>query len=270
MWPYQDYRAGRSSPSNLALLPVAERTFEVTLAGTLLHEYIDWRTAVDVKTVNDFRDTMEQLSVRALAVYREFVHDDPALFTLFLNVTPVAELADARFGSRPAYRPGAQPGIEGIRAIPWGFGWTQIRLMLPGWLGVGTALAEALATPEGQAKLTQMARTWPFFDDLLAKIQMVCAKTDLDIARAYVQQLHGDQALLQRLEAEYVRTVDARCCGFTRQPTSFWEIHQCCRRPSHFGIHMLTPSRCSRSSYCDANARSPNRLLGLPKPWRQR
>ncbi|HXC25374.1 MAG TPA: phosphoenolpyruvate carboxylase [Gemmatimonadaceae bacterium] len=200
---------GEIISQQFGLLPVAERTFEVTLAGTLLHECIDWRTELDPQTVIGFRDTMERLSVRALAVYREFVHDDPALFTLFLDVTPVAELADARFGSRPAYRPGAQPGIEGIRAIPWGFGWTQIRLMLPGWLGVGTALAEALATPEGHAQLTHMARTWPFFDDLLAKIQMVCAKTDLDIARAYVQQLHGNQALLQRLEEEYVRTVDA-------------------------------------------------------------
>ena len=200
---------GEIISQQFGLLPIAERTLEVTLTGTLLQESVDWRTELDSQTVIAFRETMERLSTRALDVYREFVHDDPTLFKLFLDVTPVAELANARFGSRPAYRPGAQPGIDGIRAIPWGFGWTQIRLMLPGWFGVGTALTEALATPDGQAQLTRMARTWPFFDDLLAKIQMVCAKTDFDIAREYVQQLHGDQTLLRRLEAEYARTVDA-------------------------------------------------------------
>ena len=77
-----------------------------------------------------------------IGFYRDLVHERPELFTLFRTATPIAELADARFGSRPAYRPGANAGIDGIRAIPWGFGWTQIRLMLTGWLGVGTALAE--------------------------------------------------------------------------------------------------------------------------------
>jgi phosphoenolpyruvate carboxylase len=79
--------------------------------------------------------------------------------------------------------------------------------MLPGWLGVGTALAEVAAEPEGLAVLRRMARGWPFFDDLLAKIEMVCAKADLTVAHAYVARLGGDAALLARLEAEYARTV---------------------------------------------------------------
>jgi phosphoenolpyruvate carboxylase len=137
------------------------------------------------------------------------VHDRPELFTLFRVATPIAELADARFGSRPAYRPGANAGIDGIRAIPWAFGWTQIRLMLTGWLGVGTALAEACASESGLAELRHMARSWPFFDDFLAKVEMVCAKTDLEIARAYVERLGGDTALLSRLEEEFGRTVDS-------------------------------------------------------------
>jgi phosphoenolpyruvate carboxylase len=141
-------------------------------------------------------------------VYRELVHEGDALFALFRVATPIEELAGARFGSRPAFRPGATTGIEGIRAIPWSFGWTQIRFMLPGWLGVGTALGEAAATPEGLELLRRMARAWPFFDDLLAKIEMVCAKADLDVARAYVARLGGDAALLAELEAEFARTVD--------------------------------------------------------------
>ena len=76
--------------------------------------------------------------------------------------TPIDELANARFGSRPAYRPGAKAGIEGIRAIPWGFGWTQIRLMLTGWLGVGTALGDEVSTRAGLRRVQRMAETWPF------------------------------------------------------------------------------------------------------------
>jgi phosphoenolpyruvate carboxylase len=200
---------GEIISQQFGLLPVAERTLEVTLAGALLQEFNDWPSAVSNDDMARFRATMSSLAERGLAVYRDLVHEHDALFTLFRVATPVDELADARFGSRPAYRPGAAPGIGGIRAIPWGFGWTQIRLMLTGWLGAGTALGEMASTAEGLATLRAMARQWPFFDDLLGKIEMVCAKTDLEIARAYVVQLGGDIELLDRLEAELRRTVDA-------------------------------------------------------------
>jgi phosphoenolpyruvate carboxylase len=199
---------GEIISQQFGLAPIAERSLEVTLSGTLLHAFTDWREGIAPDEIERFRVTMEALAARSLGVYRDLVHDNDALFTLFLTATPVTELAAARFGSRPAYRPGAKPGIGGIRAIPWQFGWTQIRLMLPGWLGVGTALADVGATPDGLAVLQRMARDWPFFDDLLAKIEMVCAKADLEIARAYVERLGGDTALLASLEAEFARTVD--------------------------------------------------------------
>jgi len=196
------------------LLPVAERTMEVTLAGTLLQTVLSSRPKEGIRTSQDeseFRSVMADLSARSLQVYRELVHENKALFALFRTVTPIDELADARFGSRPAYRPGAGEGIGGIRAIPWQFGWTQIRLMLPGWLGVGTALSHYTATPDGLALMRRMARGWPFFDDLLAKIEMVCAKADLEIAREYVTELGSkrDVALFGQLEQEFHRTVDA-------------------------------------------------------------
>jgi phosphoenolpyruvate carboxylase len=199
---------GEIISQQFGLAPIAERTLEVTLSGTLLHEFTDWRSDVAPAEVERFRETMEILSARSLELYRELVHDNHTLFDLFLEATPVGELAGARFGSRPAYRPGAKKGIEGIRAIPWQFGWTQIRLMLPGWLGVGTALAEFGARPDGLALLKRMATAWPFFDDMLAKIEMVCAKTDLEIARAYVERLGGDKQLFERLQAEFALTVD--------------------------------------------------------------
>jgi phosphoenolpyruvate carboxylase len=152
---------------------------------------------------------MGDLARRGLTVFRELAYEGDALFRMFRSVTPVEALANARFGSRPAYRPGAKAGIEGIRAIPWVFGWTQMRLMLPGWLGVGTALGHYVATPGGLDLLKRMAQRWPFFDDLLSKIEMVCAKSDMQIARLYVETLGGDMALFERLEVEFDATVGA-------------------------------------------------------------
>ena len=200
---------GEIISQQFGLLPVAERTLEVMLSGVLLHEFPDEATALSADEEREFRGVMSDLAARGLAVYRELVHERKELFALFRAATPIDELADARFGSRPAYRPGAGEGIGGIRAIPWGFGWTQVRLMLTGWLGAGTALARHASTPEGLDVLQRMASRWPFFDDLLGKIEMVCAKTDIEIARLYVGTLGGDLALLSRLEREFENAVDA-------------------------------------------------------------
>jgi phosphoenolpyruvate carboxylase len=198
---------GEIISQQFGLLPIAERTLEVMLGGVLLQEFTDWRDGREASQVAQFRETMDALAARSLRVYRALVHESPELFELFRAVTPIEELADARFGSRPAYRPGSKPGVGGIRAIPWQFGWTQIRLMLPGWLGAGTALAEIAGTLNGMEQVREMAGAWPFFDDLLAKIEMACATADLEIARAYVTRLGGDVRLFEQLEEEYARTV---------------------------------------------------------------
>jgi phosphoenolpyruvate carboxylase len=200
---------GEIISQQFGLLPLAERTLEVTVSGALLQEFRLPDGVADPSADAEHREVMRRLSHRALEVYRATAHEQSALFDLFTRVTPIAELADARFGSRPSFRPGAAKGIDGIRAIPWGFGWTQIRLMLTGWLGAGTALAEEAATEQGLSRLRNMVRRWPFFDDMIGKIEMVCAKTDLEIARTYVHQLGGDVVLLEQLEAEFHRTVDA-------------------------------------------------------------
>ncbi|HMG12543.1 MAG TPA: phosphoenolpyruvate carboxylase, partial [Gemmatimonadaceae bacterium] len=200
---------GEIISQQFGLVRVAERTLEVTAAGVLLHEFSDWRKKVGVKEVEDFREVMDRVSTRSRDVYHQLVYENEALFQLFRMATPIDELANARFGSRPAYRPGAKAGIEGIRAIPWGFGWTQIRLMLTGWLGVGTALGEEVSTRSGLRRMQRMAESWPFMDDLLGKAEMVCAKTDVEIARAYVRHLGGDLKLLESLIRENQRAVDA-------------------------------------------------------------
>ncbi|MDQ3949596.1 MAG: phosphoenolpyruvate carboxylase [Gemmatimonadota bacterium] len=198
---------GEIISQQFGLLPIAERTLEVMLGGVLLHEFTDWRDGQSADEIERFLSTMDALAARSLQVYRSLVHENDELFELFRAVTPIEELADARFGSRPAYRPGAKAGVGGIRAIPWQFGWTQIRLMLPGWLGAGAALADVAGAPGGLELLREMTRAWPFFDDLLAKIEMACATADLEIARAYVGRLGGNLRLFEQLEEEHARTV---------------------------------------------------------------
>src|SRR6266568_1652351 len=200
---------GEIVSQNFGLLSVAERSLELMLSGVLLHRFEDWRNGLEPGEETRFREVMDRLAAEALPCYRNLVYGSEDLFRLFLETTPVRELADVRFGSRPAYRARGEETIEGIRAIPWVFGWTQTRLMLPGWLGVGTALEAVATEPGGLVVLRRMAHAWPFFDDLLAKIEMVCAKADLAIARMYVRELGGDLALFDHLENEFRRTIAA-------------------------------------------------------------
>jgi phosphoenolpyruvate carboxylase len=190
-------------------LPLAARSLEVMLSGTLVAS-LQERSELEPGEETRFREVMDRLAEEALVVYRRLVHEDDRLFRLLLRATPVEELAHVHFGSRPAYREAGAGTVQGIRAIPWVFGWTQIRLNLPAWLGAGTALSRVAGEPGGRAVLRRMARTWPFFDDLLGKIEMICAKTDPEIARAYVSRLSpGDLDLMDELEGEFSRTVEA-------------------------------------------------------------
>jgi phosphoenolpyruvate carboxylase len=188
---------------------IADRSLEILVTGSLLARFSDWRSALGPGEEERFRSAMEEMVATALPVYRQLVYDDPRLFSLFQTSTPIAELAHVHYGSRPAFRQGRAGTMAGIRAIPWVFGWTQTRLMLPGWLGVGSALAAFCAKPSGLDLLRRMAQAWPFCDDLLAKVEMVCAKADMEIARAYVDRLAEDPSLWPELEAEYWRTVES-------------------------------------------------------------
>lgn len=200
---------GEVVSQKFGLLPIAERSLEVMLTGTLLASFHDWRQHVDPEEQRRFREVMDRLAELALPIYRERVHEGDALFHLFQQCTPVRQLAQVHFGSRPAYREKGTGTMEGIRAIPWVFGWMQIRLALPSWLGVGTALSTVLEEPDGLETLQRMVACWPFFDDFLGKVEMVCAKADPRIARAQVEHLGGDLSVLEELTAEFQRTVES-------------------------------------------------------------
>ncbi|MEL6186899.1 MAG: phosphoenolpyruvate carboxylase, partial [Myxococcota bacterium] len=197
---------GEVISQKFALPDIAERSLEVMLTGTLMATLEDWRTRVTEADVQGWRETMERMSAQALKVFRGLVHEDPRLFRLFLGTTPVKALAHVHFGSRPAYRDRGAGTMKGIRAIPWVFGWTQTRLNLPGWLGVGSALEMERAAPGGTERLRAMAAGWPFFDDLLAKVEMVLSKTDIEVSKLYVETLGGDAGLFGELSEELERT----------------------------------------------------------------
>ena len=134
-----------------------------------------------------WRDAMDRLAARALKGYRGVVRDDPEFVAFFRAVTPEQELGKLALGSRPARRK-ATADVESLRAIPWVFAWTQIRLMLPAWLGTDAALHAAVQADE-RALLADMAQQWPFFRMQMDMLEMVMAKTDCDLARWYQRRL---------------------------------------------------------------------------------
>ena len=194
---------GETISQKFGIPSIADRTMEVMMAGTLMATYADWRKNVSEEDQKAYRAAITKLADEARIAFRQVVHDDARLFQLFLTATPVKELCHVHFGSRPAYRDKGSGTMAGIRAIPYNFGWTQTRLMLTAWLGAGKAMAEAAGTPEGLKLLQTMAKTWPFFDDLLGKIEMVCAKADLEIAELYLTELGDFREMFLELKAEF-------------------------------------------------------------------
>ncbi|MBL8550864.1 MAG: phosphoenolpyruvate carboxylase [Hyphomonadaceae bacterium] len=151
---------------------------------------------------------LSRMANASMAAYRALVYEDPGFLDFFYEATPVREIAELNIGSRPASRTGER-SIKALRAIPWVFSWSQVRAMLPGWFGFGSAFE---ANKADLSELRDMLQGWPFFRATLANMEMVLAKGDLDIARRYAN-LVADRALGDRIfaiiAAEWRRTIDA-------------------------------------------------------------
>ena len=183
---------------------IASRTLEVTL-GALLERAAGGdsaRPATDAQ-----RAIADTLSRASRARYRALVHDDPDFPALFQGMTPIDVIERLQIGSRPARRR-AMRGVQDLRAIPWVFAWTQSRAVLPGWFGVGTGL-EAAVAEHGLEQVRAAARDWPFLATFLADVEMVLAKSDLDIAARYAG-LAGEVGarLFPALREEHARCVE--------------------------------------------------------------
>jgi phosphoenolpyruvate carboxylase len=186
---------------------LARRNLELMVAAAL--EALTRTGLVEATAEPAWEEAMEEMSATAFACYRERIAGNPDLLPFFEQATPVLEFELAKIGSRPARRR-QQRGLEDLRAIPWGFGWIQSRLLVPAWFGVGTALAAFAARGADALELLRtMMRRFPFFFDLLRNVEMALAKVDLPLARQYAA-LVEDAALRERVFAllsdEFERT----------------------------------------------------------------
>jgi phosphoenolpyruvate carboxylase len=157
----------------------------------------------------EWASALDELSEISFEFYRMHILENEDVITYFEQSTPVGELEQAKIGSRPARRK-ATRNIGDLRAIPWVFGWTQSRLLVPAWFGVGYALSEYLERPGALVLFKDMAREFPLFIDLLRNVEMALGKADLATARMY-SSLVEDEAQRERvyemLEAEFHRSV---------------------------------------------------------------
>jgi phosphoenolpyruvate carboxylase len=195
---------------------LARRNLETLVGATTV---ATWRSLArpPAAPVAEHWQAMDELAALARDAYRSLVYEHPRFVEFFRAVTPVAEIASLNIGSRPASRT-ASTRIEDLRAIPWVFSWSQCRLMLPGWYGVGTAFETWTANrPDRSRLLTELARSWPFLRTTLANMAMVLAKTDLQIAARYADLVDDTglrDELFGRIVAEHALT-----CAWHRRLT---------------------------------------------------
>jgi len=220
-----------------------------------------------VKAKSEWREEMARLTATSVKSYRSVVQENPDLVRYLRTVTPEQELSRLALGSRPARRT-AVDNLASLRAIPWVFAWTQVRLILSAWLGTGAALEEALADPKRRALLAEMQEEWPFFQALLDMLEMVLAKTDSAVAAYYERRLTDDPALralgqqLRNALASTIRVLQqltGRTDLLANNPVMRWSVQV--RNPYTDPLHLLQAELMGRLRHASELTKEQEELL---------
>jgi phosphoenolpyruvate carboxylase len=197
---------GEVVSARYSLPEIAHREFELVVGAVLVASF-GGLGGSPPSSIDQYHDVMRQLADGSREAYRSLVYGDPEFVAFFQQATPIREIAELKLGSRPARRT-ASERIEDLRAIPWVFSWTQARMVLPGWYGLGTALEKARET-FGLEVLRCMVREWPFFATTIGNAEMALSKADMAIAERYVALVEPDtlrNRIWADIRAEFART----------------------------------------------------------------
>ena len=153
---------------------------------------------------DEYEKIIAEISDLSYGIYRDLVYNTEGFTEFFFEITPINAIAGLNIGSRPSSRK-KNHSLESLRAIPWVFSWSQTRIMLPGWYGVGSSFEKWIEKNDKNLEtLQKMYKEWPFFKAVISNVDMILSKTDLGIAYEYIK-LASNQKIAKNIFSSIVK-----------------------------------------------------------------